>query len=308
MTDSAFDYRDIYYASHDADGEAFQRDVEAKFGYINMHGLCPDDRKSRILDIGSANGATLVALRKMGCDHAVGIELFRALADESRAKHGLDVVCSDALDYLRNERGKFDVILAFDVLEHIAKERQIEFLKLVFSHLSDHGYAAFSVPNALNPCFSWIRYGDWTHQCAFTDLSLGFLLKTAGFKSFHIGNNHPDTDEVRSMKRPFYDMLKIEHHFDEPILTPNLFAVAFVDEADLRRHLEKAPPFKADYSVPPPWSAAQQQLRAETDRLREELAQTRSALDALRAELEGMKNRSVLRRLRRLLAGKGGER
>ena len=265
MKQDDIDYRDIYYSAHQCNDEALKRDIEAKRWYMDLHHLFPDDKNSSILDIGSANGATLMALGLQGYHNTVGVELFKDLAEDSCKNHKLNVICSDIVDFFHGSDKQFDVIFAFDVLEHLEKDQQIECMRQIYDHLTERGYFALSTPNALNPCFSWIRYGDWTHRCVFTDLSLSFLFKTGKFRYFSIGNNHDDLPEVRSLKRLFYDMLTKEHHYVDPILTPNLFGIGFKKHREWENYLKKAPLIKVDYTLPSPWETATETLEKTTN-------------------------------------------
>ena len=92
----------------------------------------------------------------------------------------------DTITYLNNGLSKYDIITAFDVLEHIPSSEQIIFLKAINNALSPGGLVILTVPNANSVLASRNRYIDYTHHVLFTEVSLDFVLYNAGFKEINI--------------------------------------------------------------------------------------------------------------------------
>lgn len=73
---------------------------------------------------------------------------------------------------------RFDVILANQVLEHMAVDQAFELVRNAFSHLNPSGYLVSTVPNAAHP----VRQRDCTHITAWPANDLYSLLRSAGFR------------------------------------------------------------------------------------------------------------------------------
>jgi SAM-dependent methyltransferase len=76
----------------------------------------------------------------------------------------------------------FDLVFMMDVLEHMGKHEQVLTLSAVSKLLAQDGRLIVSVPNANSTLGLRWRYGDWTHEVSFTELSLDFLLLNTGFR------------------------------------------------------------------------------------------------------------------------------
>lgn len=141
----------------------------------------PQDRNVRVLDVGCGSGLALLAMRKMGYSRISGTEFSPEQAEACRAK-GLDVSqTEDTTGFLKQRSGQFDLLLAFDVLEHIPAPQQMEFAAAMYGALAPGGRLICTVPNANSVLASRWRYNDWTHHFSFTEHSLDFLLFNAGF-------------------------------------------------------------------------------------------------------------------------------
>lgn len=75
--------------------------------------------------------------------------------------------CVDFFDFTKSTE-KYDIIICKDVMEHIAKDRQWEFVQTLYDILNDNGTALIQVPN-----MDWIfsnheRYMDFTHEIGYT--------------------------------------------------------------------------------------------------------------------------------------------
>ncbi len=77
----------------------------------------PLTNKTKVLDIGCAGGAFLLAAENLGLE-AVGIEPNRWMCDYARTKHGLDARPGVLADH-HFASGTFDLITLWDVIEHV---------------------------------------------------------------------------------------------------------------------------------------------------------------------------------------------
>jgi 2-polyprenyl-3-methyl-5-hydroxy-6-metoxy-1,4-benzoquinol methylase len=182
---------DIDYSRHYSNWHKdTQEHIEStrKFYESKILPYFPPDKSVAILDIGCGMGFLLNALSYAGYKNIFGIDV-----DESQVKScqqkGLNVsLVKDTVAYLKENSGRFDVIAAFDVLEHIPPQAQILFIHAVHSALKVGGVFIASVPNATSVLASRNRYLDYTHYVMFTEVSLDFVLYNAGFRKITI---HP---------------------------------------------------------------------------------------------------------------------
>lgn len=117
---------------------SFERKVRS---ILKRTGLNPAGR--RLLDVGCAGGAFLVAAGRAGF-HAQGLEPSRWLADYSRSQYGLDVRQAVLEPGLFPE-SSFDVVTIWDVIEHVPEPRAV--LAAAHSLLKPGGYLWLSYPD-----------------------------------------------------------------------------------------------------------------------------------------------------------------
>lgn len=86
-----------------------------------------------------------------------------------------------------------DAIVAFDVIEHLSTDELLEFSDQALRVLAPGGRLIVHVPNGESPFFGRVRYGDVTHERAFTRRSITQLMSTAGF---HLVRCYSDTPVV----------------------------------------------------------------------------------------------------------------
>jgi 2-polyprenyl-3-methyl-5-hydroxy-6-metoxy-1,4-benzoquinol methylase len=139
------------------------------------------DRQARaagaVLEIGCGGTYVLQQLRKLGFS-VCGVDP-SPVAVESGRKHGIDVVRSFYPGELGLDR-KFDVIIHYDVLEHIADP--VQFLRAHHEQLGPGGMIVFAVPD----CTEHIERGDISmiiheHLNFFDAESLRRTVERAGF-------------------------------------------------------------------------------------------------------------------------------
>jgi 2-polyprenyl-3-methyl-5-hydroxy-6-metoxy-1,4-benzoquinol methylase len=157
-----------------------------KFYLDNVIIYFPKNKEIRILDIGCGMGFLLLALKEKGYKNVKGIDI-----DEGQIKSclgkGLDVEkIDDTIQYLDKNKEEYDIICAFDVLEHISPSEQIKFISKINGSLKNSGVFIGSVPNANSILASRNRYIDYTHYVTFTEISLDFVLFNGDFNKIEI--------------------------------------------------------------------------------------------------------------------------
>jgi cyclopropane fatty-acyl-phospholipid synthase-like methyltransferase len=157
----------------------------------------PIDKSAQILDIGCGAGILLEWFVGSGYPNAQGIDIDRSQI-EFASHLGLKVECvPDSISWVQNS-STFDMIMMCDVLEHVSSVNDIKMLSSIHSALKDGGIFIVKVPNASSSFGTRARYIDPTHQRTYTEESLSFGLREAGFTSFQIEGD--DVNTIRSLR------------------------------------------------------------------------------------------------------------
>lgn len=110
------------------------------------HGVAMRDipAGARVLEVGCGEGAFVDRLRRNGIE-ARGIELNASAVQVARSR-GLPVSLESLTDVVSRERGTYDVVCSFQVLEHVPDPEA--FLRESVALLRKGGQLIFGVPNA----------------------------------------------------------------------------------------------------------------------------------------------------------------
>jgi SAM-dependent methyltransferase len=196
----------------------------------------PRNRESRILDIGCGHGTLLYFLRQEGYGNLRGTDASGEQVDLSRRLGIAGVELGDAVDLLRACTAESaEVVALFDVLEHLTRQEAFDLLVEVRRVLSPGGLCIGHVPNAGGIFGALVRYGDLTHEQAFTASSVRQMFGTLGFSEAKCFEDKPVVHGVTSLIRriiwelgsaPFRLLYRAETAGFGPILSQNLLFVA----------------------------------------------------------------------------------
>jgi 2-polyprenyl-3-methyl-5-hydroxy-6-metoxy-1,4-benzoquinol methylase len=187
--DIGVDYTIQYAFFHDDSPEHRKSSTQTRRAYLSR--AMPADTNLSVLDVGCGWGFALSALREMGYLDVRGIDLDDGQVQRCNA-HGLRAErVSDSRSYLANHIEAFDVVVMFDLLEHVPQDQQIPFLLAVYKSLRPGGRAILTLPNASHPLAMRWLYDDHTHVCSFTEHSLRFVLLNAKFERVWIEPRQP---------------------------------------------------------------------------------------------------------------------
>jgi 2-polyprenyl-3-methyl-5-hydroxy-6-metoxy-1,4-benzoquinol methylase len=163
--------------------------------------LLPADTSAPILDIGCGHGLFLRYLAERGYTNAAGVD---ASLEQVEAAHALgvpNVRCADARAVLRSQNNSIGLITALDVLEHFQKVEVMDLLDAAYNALEPDGILLIQTANAESPLFGAIRYGDFTHEIAFTSESISQVLSAAGFVQIEVRAAGPVPHGITSALR-----------------------------------------------------------------------------------------------------------
>lgn len=148
----------------------------------------------QVLDIGCGRGEWLELLQQSNID-ARGIDLNHILIDECRQR-GLDVVESEALDYLRQQKpNTLAAISGFHIIEHVSTQYLVALLDEALRALAPGGVLIVETPNPANVLVgSNTFYMDPTHRNPLPVDLTRFLLEARGFSDIEVMGLHPYPD------------------------------------------------------------------------------------------------------------------
>ncbi len=175
-------------------------------GLIRRH--IPADRNSRILDAGCGSGAFLYFLRQAGYENLMGVDVS---AEQVALAHGFGLTFVKQQD-IRSclaslAENSLDVLLLMDVLEHLTREELLDVLDGASRVLQHDGRCIAHVPNAAGLFGMGIRYGDLTHEIAFTPESARQVFTLTGFQQIRCFEEKPVVHGVvSSLRRLVWDL------------------------------------------------------------------------------------------------------
>jgi 2-polyprenyl-3-methyl-5-hydroxy-6-metoxy-1,4-benzoquinol methylase len=142
----------------------------------------------KILDLGCGSGYVCHKAMTDGAHTAIGIDVIPPRVSQDSGWQFMQVDLN-APDWHQAMSTQFDLILAFDILEHL--DSPYFFLKSCSNLLSSKGQLVLTTPNTsswerlLNPT-GWSGAQDPQHKILFTKYSLQFLLDRLGLKVISI--------------------------------------------------------------------------------------------------------------------------
>lgn len=161
----------------------------------------PGDKNARIIDIGCGTGSLIWWLQQSGFTSAEGIDISPEQIEIARGFGITNIEQAELKTFLATKATEYDVVILRDVLEHFTKEDIVKALEVCHAALRRGGIIILQVPNAETPFFGRIRYGDFTHEIAFSASSLQQLLHVMGFGEVRVYSTPPIVTGPRSLLR-----------------------------------------------------------------------------------------------------------
>ncbi len=152
-------------------------------------------KDTRVLDVGSGNRRLETELKG----------LYPGIQYKS-----MDIDRSNFHDYysLNDIKEEFDVILLFEVIEHLSFDEGITMLKKIKGLLSSGGRLVLTTPNLYHPN----RYWEYSHQVSYRYDEMGGLLEALGYRIEHIYRIYNDAVLQRFVR--LYFMAPLHHYFN----------------------------------------------------------------------------------------------
>lgn len=162
----------------------------------------PGNKQTKILDLGCGHGAFVQVLHEAGYADVTGVDRSAEQVEAAR-RLGIDgIQRGELLETLRTFRNdSFDVVIAFDVLEHFTKDELLTVVEEIHRVLRKGGRLIIHAPNGESPFGNRILFGDFTHELAFTRESITQLLMTCGFRRVGCYEDRPVVHGLKSAVR-----------------------------------------------------------------------------------------------------------
>jgi 2-polyprenyl-3-methyl-5-hydroxy-6-metoxy-1,4-benzoquinol methylase len=180
----------------------------SRFFHHRLGAFLPADRDAAILDAACGAGEVLHYLLTRGYRAAEGVDLSDEQLEQARSAGLTNVSRADVLEHLEQSRGRYDLIVASHLIEHLSKARVVTCLRLMGQALRPGGRAVVLTPNAGSPLGLPYSLGDFTHEVHFTAMSLAQAAALADLKVVHLAGVRPDPSGPRGrLRRWLWDLL-----------------------------------------------------------------------------------------------------
>ena len=187
------------------------------------------------MDLGCGCGYLLQVLEKNGYKNLFGVEIDKKQMENAKKNLKFTKLYKiEITKFLKKVKDKFDIIILYDVIEHIPKNNIINLLNLIYKRLNNNGILIIKTPNADLPLTAGkMRYIDFGHEIIFNKDSIETVLRIAKFKSF-IFKPASSISVLKTILKNFFDLflrfflcfyLSPREAFSM-ILTPNFITIA----------------------------------------------------------------------------------
>ncbi len=137
----------------------------------------------KVLEIGYGDGRFLGYGRSRGWE-MTGVEINPHLVEMGK-KAGYNTLHVDDLPSLKNE--EYDVVAAYDVLEHVEPDELPALLSVLRQKLKIGGVVVAQMPNGASPFGLHNHVGDVTHKIAFNYNKADYFARKAGLRVVYTG-------------------------------------------------------------------------------------------------------------------------
>lgn len=192
-------FKDYITTHHHANTDFSENKISLEFNTFdrNIRQYLPKNKDAKILEVGFGTGYFLKYLLSLGYTDVGGIEMSPEATDFVKTNIYSNVICVESTqDYIAEHKHEFDLIIMFDVLEHIPKPETIDFLVVIKDGLKVGGVFIARVPNASNPLNINAFGSDFTHEFIHTAKSLLQVNRITKFSHIEI---HPFKEENISL-------------------------------------------------------------------------------------------------------------
>ena len=185
-------YADDEYSSGVYREYAKSRDLKIATARPRLDGIKQRTTGKRLLDVGCGTGFFMEAAAEAGFE-VRGVEFSAVAISLARQDIRERIVRGDVNQLLRNETEKFDVVTAFDIIEHV--QNPANFLQELREILQPGGVLAISSPDT-GHVLRYLMGAKWPmlqplqHTVLFSQRSIAALLERSGFQDVQVETAH----------------------------------------------------------------------------------------------------------------------
>ena len=139
-----------------------------------------DTRGVKVLEIGFGNGSFAGWVSGKGAKY-FGLEAIHDLVDIGRTQGYLTYDSDTPLSEI-TEAGSVDLVVAFDIFEHLELEVLISILRDIYDSMKNGAVLLLRVPSGDSPFSRAIQHGDLTHRLVLGSSAARQLAVSAGFE------------------------------------------------------------------------------------------------------------------------------
>jgi len=192
--------------------------------YLRQHLKLSDDKK--ILELGCGIGGFLYFLKKNGCENFLGVDNSEEQLSICKKYVTTKVVNEDVLSFLKNHNHKYDLIVLLDLIEHLGKDKIIQFIELLYKTLNVNGRILLRTPNMGSLFGLRSRYIDFTHEVGFTEESIKQIFRQSAFSNVEVYNTYIGSKRLLAIKL-YQKILEKLYNFElSNIVTQDLILIA----------------------------------------------------------------------------------
>lgn len=137
------------------------------------------------LEIGCGPGGFLYWARERGWPHITGLDLSAEQVAVAQALK-LDAQNVSLQEFLTGRENAFDLIVGFDLIEHLNRDEAFQCLDLCLAALRPGGTLFMTTPNGAGLRPGPVALGDLTHETIFTPQTMRLALRLSGFADVKI--------------------------------------------------------------------------------------------------------------------------
>jgi len=197
--------------------------IDADYNLLNNRQLF---KAKNILELGCGIGGLMYFLESKGYRNIKGVDISNEQINLCRKYVSKNVSCEDVNNYLNQNSIKYEVIILFDLIEHIQKAKIFELVKAMYDSLEENGHIILRTPNMGCLFALKSRYIDYTHEIGFTKESITQIFQEGGFKNIEVINSYIDKKRLFAVRIFNIAIKKLFNIKLSEIVTENLIMIA----------------------------------------------------------------------------------
>jgi len=162
---------------------------------LRLGDFLPADRNAPCLDLPCGYGNFLYFLDSEGYSNVAGYDTDPAQIGLARLL-GLPASQGDAFEILSNSPDTYALISSLDFVEHLPKDKALQFLDMCYDSLMPGGCLVLRTPSANGPFGSHDIHNDLTHEWGATSSLLNALLQMKGFEKIAVLDERPQPSSI----------------------------------------------------------------------------------------------------------------